>query len=194
MHFPRCPQPSRIRRFFALAVLISLPGLLLAQRSRIAGTIVDSQRFTLTGHVHLNATSQFDQGKADPALELNSITLVLKPSDSQQADLNSLLAQQQDPSSKNYHAWLTPEQFADRFGASQGDIDKIVAWAKSQQLTVASVARGRNAVMLKGTAAQAGSAHQRDRQKRRRGRKRRPAHSRSSSEFFSGPLHSRAPP
>lgn len=158
MQFPRCPQPSRIRRLLALAALISLPGLLLAQRSRIAGTIVDSQRFTLSGHIHPNATSQFDQGKADPALELNSVTLVLKPSDTQQADLNSLLAQQQDPSSKNYHVWLTPEQFADRFGASQADIDKIVAWVKSQQLTVTSVARGRNAVILKGTAAQAGSA------------------------------------
>lgn len=158
MHHQTRPKSLPTQRLFVLAALFSLPGVLLAQPNRITGKIVDSQRFTLSGHVHPNAVSQFDQGKADPALQLNSVTLVLKPSDSQQADLNSLLAQQQDPASKNYHNWLTPEQFADRFGASQADIDKIVAWVQSQQLTVTSVARGRNAVMLKGTAAQAQSA------------------------------------
>ena len=36
----------------------------------------------------------------------------------QQAALDRLLADQQTPSSPNYHKWLTPEQYADRFGLS----------------------------------------------------------------------------
>jgi uncharacterized protein (TIGR03437 family) len=91
-------------------------------------------------------------------MELPYVTLALKPSASQQADLDRLLAQQQDPSSPNYHRWLTPEQYADRFGLSQADIDKIVAWQGRYGLTVKSVARGRNAIAFGGPAGQIGRA------------------------------------
>jgi uncharacterized protein (TIGR03437 family) len=68
------------------------------------------------------------------------------------------LAQQQDPSSPNYHRWLTPEQYAERFGVSQSDIDKMVAWLGNYNLTVKSVARGRDTIAFGGTAGQIGSA------------------------------------
>jgi uncharacterized protein (TIGR03437 family) len=83
---------------------------------------------------------------------------VLKPSARQQADLEQLLQQQQDFSSANYHHWLTPEQYADRFGVSQSDIDKIVAWLGQRGLTVKSVARGRDAISFGGAAGAIGSA------------------------------------
>ena len=91
-------------------------------------------------------------------MELPYVILVLKPSASQQAALDQLLAQQQDPSSPNYHRWLTPEQFADRFGVSRADIDKTIAWLGQRRLTVKSVARGRNAIAFGGTASQIGAA------------------------------------
>ena len=153
-----CGRSILIQRVLVLAALAYLPGSLLAQQNRIAGRINGSQRFTLSGHVHPNATTEHDQGKADASLELNHVTLVLKPSASQQADLDQLLAEQQDPTSKNYHNWLTPEAYADRFGVSQGDIHAIVEWLQSQSLTVTSVARARNAVAMSGTAEQIGSA------------------------------------
>jgi uncharacterized protein (TIGR03437 family) len=87
-------------------------------------------------------------------MEIPYVTLVLKPSTSQQADLDRLLAQQQNPSSPDYHGWLTPEQYADRFGVSQPDIDKIVAWLGQHTLTVKSVARGRNTIAFGGAARQ----------------------------------------
>ena len=70
----------------------------------------------------------------------------MAPSPSQQIALNLLLAQQQDRSSPNYHKWLTPGQFAERFGVSQGDINKITAWLESQGFQVFGVPRGRNSV------------------------------------------------
>src|SRR5450759_1356654 len=146
------------QRILVLAALACLSGSLLAEQSRIAGKINGSQRFTLIGHVHPNAIGEYDQGMADASLELSRVTLVLKPSDSQQADLDQLLAEQQDATSKNYHKWLAPEEYADRFGASQSDLNKMVEWLQSQSLTVSSVARARNAVAVSGTAAQIGSA------------------------------------
>jgi uncharacterized protein (TIGR03437 family) len=126
----------------------------MAQRSRITGRINASQWTALSGSVHPDARSEFDQGKADGSMAVNTVTIALKPSAEQQQELDQLLADQQNPASASYHKWLTPEGYADRFGLSQADIDKIVAWAQSQQLTVTGVARARNAVMLQGTAGQ----------------------------------------
>ena len=73
-----------------------------------------------------------------------AITMYLRPSTAQQSALQQTLANQQNPASPNYHKWLTPEQYADRFGVSPSDINKIVAWLESQGFTWTNVARGRN--------------------------------------------------
>src|SRR4030095_1115848 len=49
--------------------------------------------------------------------------------------------------------WLTPEQYADRFGVSQDDLDQMKAWFQAQNLSVVSVARARNAISVSGQAA-----------------------------------------
>ncbi len=54
--------------------------------------------------------------------------------------------------SPDYHHWLTPEQYADRFGASSDDIAKITAWLEQHNLHVTSVGRGRMSVSFTGTA------------------------------------------
>ncbi len=83
---------------------------------------------------------------------------MLKPSNSQQAELEQLLVDQQDPFSANYHQWLTPEQYADRFGASPADLDKVVSWLRSEGFQVDDLSRGRSWIVFSGTAGQIGSA------------------------------------
>lgn len=136
---------------------LSLPQALPAA-DRITAAIDNSERVTLSGHLNPRIASAVDQGPVDSSMALPYITLMLKPSASQQADLEQFLVQQQDASSTDYHNWLTPEQYAERFGVSQPDLDKIVAWLGNYGLTVKSVARGRNAIAFGGTAGQVGSA------------------------------------
>ncbi|MGA2268739.1 MAG: protease pro-enzyme activation domain-containing protein [Bryobacteraceae bacterium] len=82
-------------------------------------------------------------------------TLILfKPSSAQQADLDQLLADQQNPSSPLFRRWLTPEEFGNRFGLSASDHSKVVAWLASEGLTVNESGRARNWVAFSGTAAQ----------------------------------------
>jgi uncharacterized protein (TIGR03437 family) len=100
------------------------------------------------------AQPRFDMGPVEPAFRLSYITLMLKKTDAQQAALEQLLEEQQNPASPNYHDWLTPEQYADRFGLSQHDLDKISAWLQSEGFTVEYVARGRNWLAFSGTAGQ----------------------------------------
>ncbi len=138
-----------------LLLLFLAPTLCLAaQPNRIAGSIESRQMVTLPGSLHPEAQPQFDQGPVDPSYQLNYVTLIIAPSPSQQAALDQLLAQQQDRSSANFHKWLTPEQYADRFGMSQSDVAKITGWLEAQGFTVLQVPRGRNSVIFSGTAAQ----------------------------------------
>jgi uncharacterized protein (TIGR03437 family) len=147
----RRPVTIAARSAVALAVLLAVvPQGLIAQQTRITTKIDNSRRVTLPGHMRAGVVPANDQGRVDASLQLPYITLALKPSAAQQADLTALLQQQQDPSSPNFHRWLTPEQYAERFGAAQSDIDKITAWLQSQGLTVLSVARGRNSISFSG--------------------------------------------
>jgi len=84
--------------------------------------------------------------------------MMFKRSPEQQRALEKLLAEQQDPASPNYHRWLTPEQYGERFGMSEDDLAKVSAWLKSQGLSVEGYARGRNRIFFSGTAAQVASA------------------------------------
>ena len=152
------PSWNLIRSLILIAVA-SFPVVgLFGQQNRITETVADAQPFKLAGHIHPNATAEYDRGKADASFKLSYVTLALAPSASQQAALDGLLSQQQNLASAQYHKWLTPEEYASRFGASQEDIDKMVGWLESQDLTVLHVARARNAIVFSGTAEQVGNA------------------------------------
>ncbi len=122
------------------------------------GTISASQTVPLAKSLHPRAQPQYDQGRVEPSRRLSYITLLIAPSPTQQKALDQLLAQQQDPHSHNYHKWLTPAEFAGRFGLSQNDISKLTAWLKSQGFKVTSVGGGRNSVIFSGTVAQVETA------------------------------------
>lgn len=69
---------------------------------------------------------------------------------SNQDKLNTLLQNLYNPSSPQFHQWLTPEQFADQFGANQADFDAVVAYAKSKGLQVVDTAKNRALIVVSG--------------------------------------------
>jgi uncharacterized protein (TIGR03437 family) len=86
------------------------------------------------------------------------MTLVFQRTPEQRADLNRLLEQQQNPSSPNYHNWLTPEEFGERFGASADTLNRMAAWLRTEGFTVERTARGRGWIEFSGTAGQVRNA------------------------------------
>ncbi len=64
------------------------------------------------------------------------ITLTIGLPLTNQADRQTLLGQLYDPTSPQYHKYLTPQQFGDRFGALQADYDRLVAFAGSNGLQI----------------------------------------------------------
>jgi len=149
-------------RFVKLTVVAVLPLLIscfstvsyAAVPDRITGEIDSSQMVELKGNVHGLAQARYDLGRADSSKLMHDVTLGFRPSSVQQQDLENLLAQQQDRSSPSYHKWLTPAQFADRFGMSRGDIQRVTAWLQSQGFAVTSVSNSRNEISFDGTVSQ----------------------------------------
>ena len=129
-----------------------------AQPNRILSKIDNSQTFALPGRVHPHATAANDAGEVDSSFPLPNMTMVLHPTAAQQAKLQQLLQDQQNPASPSYRQWLTPEQYADRFGVSASDAAQIATWLEGQGFTVDPVSRSRTFLTFHGTAGQAQSA------------------------------------
>ena len=142
----------------ALALACAAASSAWAQQDRIATTIDPNQVVILKGSVSPLARPQYDQGPVDPSFPLPYMMLMLKPSAAQQAALGQLLAAQQDPASPEYRHWLTPEEYAGRFGLSPNDMGKIRAWLESAGFKVVYTARGRDWIAFSGTAAQVQAA------------------------------------
>ncbi len=148
-------------RFIVLSTcLLSILGTnrLSAQPNRILDAVEVSRRTVLTGSVHPSAKLENDQGPVDSSTVLPYITLTFAKSEQQQTDLDQLLRDQLDSTSPMFHRWLTPEQYADKFGASQEDIDKVKAWLESAGLKTVKVARGRDFLVTSGGVQEVGSA------------------------------------
>jgi hypothetical protein len=63
-----------------------------------------------------------------------------------QDQLDDLLAQLQDPSSPNYHKYLSVSEYTERFGPTQADYDEVVSWAQANGYTVTETAPNRRLV------------------------------------------------
>jgi uncharacterized protein (TIGR03437 family) len=142
----------RLVALTCLALSAAVPAL--SQQERITAPIDNGRRVTLAGQRHRSARPELDEGSADPSFRVAGITIHFKPSAAQSAELEKLLAEQQDQASPNYHRWLTPEEYADRFGLAQADMDKVASWLRAQGLSVDYSPRGRNWMVCSGSAAQ----------------------------------------
>jgi Pro-kumamolisin, activation domain/Bacterial Ig-like domain (group 3) len=144
-------------RPFALITLALFSSLTVAQtapRILITKPVDENQRTVLKGNTHPLARAEFDQGAAPADLPMNRMLLVLKRSDEQESALRSLIDNQQDKASPNYHKWLTPEQFGKQFGPSDQDIAQVTSWLQSHGFQIAQVTKGRTVIEFSGTAAQ----------------------------------------
>jgi subtilase family serine protease len=137
----------------SLALIISALQVQAASQ-RLHSALDDSKITSLRGNIPHFARVQNDRGPVSPSKRIEGASIVFNRSAAQQVEVESLLRQQQDPASPNYHKWLTPQQYADRFGMSQGDIDKVSAWLRAHGLRINRVSASRNQIFFSGTAAQ----------------------------------------
>jgi subtilase family serine protease len=130
-----------------------------AQTANLVATPVNSnQRVELLGQRAPWALPEHIQNAMPGDTMFGHVMLVLKRSSQQQQAFEAFLRQLQEPSSPNYHHYLTPLQLGQEFGVSEYDIAAVCAWLTSQGLLVNSVSNSRMMIDFGGTASQIGSA------------------------------------
>lgn len=114
---------------FVSACLAAIGQIKAAQvPPRIVSRINENVRQTLRGNTHVLARPEFDRGQAAPDLPMARMLLILTRSSQQEAALQDLLQKQQQNGSPEYHHWLTPDEFGQRFGPAEYDLQAVTAW------------------------------------------------------------------
>lgn len=126
---------------------MSLGALALAGLAWTASAAAPGALKELHGHVpsvvaHLSSTGRL---KGTNQLHL-AIGLPLR----NQEGLNALLQQVNDPSSQNYHQFLTPAQFTEQFGPTPADYRAVQEFAQTNGLTMTHVPGNRMLVEVDG--------------------------------------------
>jgi hypothetical protein len=85
---------------------------------------------------------------------MERMLLVLKRSAEQESALGKLLDEQLDQTSPNFHKWLTPDEFGQKFGPSSEDIRSVTSWLESHGFRVARVSKGRTVIEFSGSASE----------------------------------------
>ncbi len=152
-YFPK--STSKVLLVFSTAAMLSAQ---IAPQNRITQQIDENVRLTLTGNVHPLVAQATTSAQADFATPMDHMVLHLQAGAEQEAQLEALIAQQNDPKSPNYRHFLTPKEYAAQFGASASDIAKVTAWLQSHGLSVEEVPAGNRAIIFSGTSSQVTAA------------------------------------
>ncbi|WP_420238948.1 S53 family peptidase [Telmatobacter bradus] len=146
------------RRYLVAAAYFLLAGVSLLSAQAVANRIQENisslSTVAIAGSTHPRAQAANDAGRMDPSTRLQGITLQFSLTSAQQAALDQLVEEQQTPGSTNYHKWLTPAQFASRFGMSDNDLAQVESWLEQQGFSVDSVANARTSLRFSGTVRQ----------------------------------------
>lgn len=152
------PAPTaQVRRFPpSFALLADMPGSRLVvflialclvnvvPKAHAAGSAL---KF-LPGHVPAVVSRLIAKGTLPLTNQLNlAIGLPLRKPQA----LHHFLAQLYNPSSPQYHHYLTPEQFADNYGPTKADYNAVLSFARQNHLTITSTYANRLLVDVTGS-------------------------------------------
>jgi subtilase family serine protease len=146
----------KVFRFLLFAVVAPTGTALAVAASSPAG--ISADKIVLRNSVHPLARPEFDAGPVEPDFPMGAVTLNLRPRPGSERELENLLSEQQNPNSPNFHRWLTPQQYGERFGASAVEVRSVADWLQGNGLVIDEVARSRSWLRFSGTARQVGQA------------------------------------
>jgi subtilase family serine protease len=123
----------------ATAIIFSGPGAAAAgpaPERLITQSIDERVLVTLTGNTRPEVTAANDRGAVSDSLPLEHIYLQLNRSPAQEHAATKLIAELHDPSSSQYHQWLSADEIAARFGPAPDDVTIVTNWLGAHGFTV----------------------------------------------------------
>lgn len=152
---------KRCRTFLHLLsalLLTAVTTFAQAPEPRLHGSLQQQNRSLLPGSAPPKALRNKILGPVPENRPIHGITLVFRRSPVQQADLQQLMEAQQNPTSPEFHHWLTPETFGRRFGVADSDLETTQAWLRQQGFVITGVSHARDRITFSGTAGQVNAA------------------------------------
>jgi subtilase family serine protease len=125
----------------------------------ITQAVNDGNLLSLGGNTRPEARNPAnDRGRVDDAMPMPHLMLQLRRPPAQEQALATLIDQLHDPSSPNYHHWLTANDLGAQFGPAASDIVTVTNWLTQHGFTVNTVYPNGMAIEFSGTAGQIRSA------------------------------------
>ena len=103
---------------------------------RITQNIDEGNLVRLAGNTRREAKAENDRGAVADDLRIEHMLLQLHRSPEQEQELQQFIEELHNPSSPNFHKWLTAQEFGDRFGVAQQDLDTLTRWLESHGFQV----------------------------------------------------------
>src|SRR4051794_3180575 len=118
------------------APAFSQAGYETGRRALVHQAIDNNSRVVLRGNTRPSANAPNDRGRVSDALAMDHMLLQLqRPAEAEQS-LDRYLGELTDHASPNFHRWLTPAEFGERFGPSASDVTAVSDWLQAQGFTV----------------------------------------------------------
>jgi len=154
-------------RFFVLAMAllaIVLPAssqtaaLMHQEPNRVLWPVTPGNSVQIEDRLPAYVRNFAPTGKPSPDTMLTNLMVLLSRSPQTQAAFDQFVLEQQDPSSPNFHHFLTPITVGQRFGPTMSDVQAVTSWLGAQGLQVDEVSPDMTRVVFHGTVANVSSA------------------------------------
>ncbi|MGA2370138.1 MAG: protease pro-enzyme activation domain-containing protein [Candidatus Korobacteraceae bacterium] len=129
-----------------------------AKRNLITQKVDESKLVTLSGNTRPEANQANDRGAVSGDLAMDHLMLQLRRPTELEASLVKYIDELHNPSSPDFHHWLTAKQVGASYGLAQEDIDVLTSWLKSQGFKVNEVYPTGTVIDFSGTAAKVEAA------------------------------------
>lgn len=156
----RAALAKRCLEVFSLLFLVLFPACPLhaqsAENPPLAQVVRDFVRIEHSTHpLTLQAR---EVGRVEPDRKFLRMLLMVRTPAEKEAELRQWLDQQHNPSSANYHHWLTPTEFGAVFGPDGADLQQVRSWLEQSGLTVNSLAKSGRWIEFSGSSRQVEAA------------------------------------
>jgi subtilase family serine protease len=149
------------RSRFTLLDLV-LFGLLSAWTPAVFGQAVplilspvdESERVTLHGNTRPDAVPANDRGAVEDSFPMKGIELLLKRSPEHEQAAAALADELERRGSRQFHKWLTADEYAERFGVHPHDVAAIAEWLRGHGFSIDNIGPNRMTILFSGTAGQ----------------------------------------
>jgi len=123
-------------------------------RPLITQNIDESKLVTVVGNTRPEVSVAHDRGIVANDFSMDHMLLQLRRTPEQEQALKLSIDELHNPQSPNFHQWLTAEEFGQRFGLAEQDIDAVTRWLQSYGFKINVVYPSRILIDFSGKAEQ----------------------------------------